>query len=105
MVTSHRVFRDQLKTNVGRNEVESVKWSGVMEMEKPTRGFIKVDVWKESRFGILPKISKPIWRGANIDRFHRFDLGVHDLLKTKRFTNMIRIGWSMLERFTYRGDS
>ena len=70
VVTCRRVFRNQLKTNVGRNEVESVKWGGVMEMDKPTRVFIKVDVWKESRFGILPQIPKPIWGGANIDRLH-----------------------------------
>ena len=72
-----------------------------MEVNKPTRRSIKIDIWEESRLGILPQISEPIRRGAKINRFHRFDLRVHDLLKTGRLTNIVGTGRSVLEKFTW----
>jgi hypothetical protein len=55
--------------------------------------------------GILQKIPKPVWRGAKIDRFHRFDLGVHNFLKTGRLARIMWVGWSMAERLAWGGDS
>ena len=74
MIVSGRFFRNELKTHMGWNEVESIWWGGIVEENKPTRRIIKIDIWEESRLGIQPQISEPIWRGAKINRFHRFDM-------------------------------
>ena len=75
-----------------------------MEVNEPPWRIIKVDIREETRFGILPQISEPVRGGSKDNSFHRFDLRVHDLLKTKRLAYIIGAGWSMRDRFTWRND-
>ena len=102
VVSTRGFIRNGIKTNVGRNDVESIKWCGVVEVNEPTWRIIKVDIGEETRFGIQPQVSEPVGRGAKINSFHRFDLRVHDLLKTRRLASIIAAGWGMLDRFTWR---
>jgi hypothetical protein len=76
-----------------------------MEMYQPTWRFIKIDVWEETRVGILPQIPKPIWRGTNVKRLHRFDLGMHNLLKAGRFADVVGVGGWKVEGFTWRSNT
>ena len=64
-----------------RNNVETIKWCGIMGMDEPKWRVVKVDVFEETRLRILPKIPKPIGRGPKVNTFHRLDLGMHDLSK------------------------
>ena len=102
VVVNRGFIRNGIQTNVGRNGVESIKWCGVVEVNEPTWRIIKLDIGEGTRFGIQSQVSEPVGRGAKVNSFHRFDLRVHDLLKTKRFANIIGAWWGMLDRFTWR---
>ena len=62
VVVNRKFIRNGIETNVGRNDVESIKRSGVVEVNEPTWRIIKVDIGEETRFGIQPQVSEPIGR-------------------------------------------
>ena len=49
-----------------------------MEMNKPKRRVVVVNVIHEARLRVNPKVGEPMRSVAKVDGFTRFDLGVHD---------------------------
>ena len=54
--------------------MESIKWCGVVMVDEPKWGVVKVDVYETTRFRILPKILQPIGRRAKVNTLHGFGL-------------------------------
>ena len=58
------------------NDVEII--NGFMEMNKPERGIVEVNVNHEGRLFVLPNICKPVRGVAKVDGFGHSNLRVHD---------------------------